>query len=87
MIVLNSIANTTGIKHGGRKKGTSNRLTRELRDALKDVVIQELSLVKENSCKLYAKDRMNILIKLIPFVCPKIKSENHDLNEPLGFRF
>ena len=31
------MANTTGKKHGGRKKGTPNRLTRELRTILKDV--------------------------------------------------
>ena len=32
------MANTTGQKHGGRKKGTPNRLTRELRTILKDVL-------------------------------------------------
>ena len=81
------MANTTVIKHGGRKKGTPNRLTRELRDVLKDVLYQELSFVQENLSKLDPKDRIDLLIKLIPFVCPKIKSENHDLNEPLDFRF
>ena len=81
------MANSTGIKYGGRQKGTPNRLTREVRDILKDVVYQELSLVQENLSKLEPKDRIDLLIKLIPFVCPKIKSENHDLNEPLDFRF
>ena len=41
------MANSTGIKHGGRKKGTPNRLTREPRDVLKDVMYQELSLVQK----------------------------------------
>ena len=81
------MANSTGIKHGGRKKGTPNRLTRELRDVLKDVVYQELSLVQENLSKLDPKDRIDLLIKLIPFVCPKVKSENYNLNEPLDFDF
>ena len=81
------MANSTGIKHGGRKKGTPNRLTREHRDVLKDVVYQELSLVQENLSKLDPKDRIDLLIKLIPFVCTKIKSENHDLNESLDFGF
>ena len=80
------MANSTGIKYGGRQKGTPNRLTREVRDILKDVVYQELSLVQENLSKLEPKDRIDLLIKLIPFVCPKIKSENHDLNESLDFR-
>jgi len=73
--------NKTGIKHGGRKKGTPNRLTRELRDVLKDVVYQE------NLNKLDPKNRIDLLIKVIPFVCPKIKSENHDLNEPSDTSF
>ena len=81
------MANTTGIKHGGRQKGTPNRLTRELRVVLKDVVYQELSLVQENLSKLDPKDRIDLLIKLIPFVCPKVKSENYNLNEPLDFDF
>ena len=63
------MANITGIKHGGRQKGTPNRLTREVRDILKDAVYQELSLVQENLCKLDPKDRIDLLIKLIPFVC------------------
>ena len=69
------MANSTGIKYGGRQKGTPNRLTREVRDILKDVVYQELSLVQENLSKLEPKDRIDLLIKLIPFVCPKRKSE------------
>ena len=81
------MANSTGIKYGGRQKGRPNRLTREVRDILKDVVYQELSLVQENLSKLEPKDRIDLLIKLIPFVCPKIKSENHDLNEPLDLSF
>ena len=68
------MANSTGIKYGGRQKGTPNRLTREVRDILKDVVYQELSLVQENLSKLEPKDRIDLLIKLIPFVCPKRKS-------------
>ena len=46
-----------------------------------------LCLVQENLRKLEPKDRIDLLIKLIPFVCRKIKSENHDLNEPLDLSF
>ena len=63
------MTNSTGIKHGGRQKGTPNRLTREVIDILKDAVCQELSLVQENLSKLDPKDRIDLLIKLIPFVC------------------
>ena len=43
--------------------------------------------MQENLSKLDPKDRIDLLIKLIPFVCPKVKSENYNLNEPLDFDF
>jgi len=36
------MANNTGTKHGGRLPGTPNKLTIELRKALKDVLFSEL---------------------------------------------
>ena len=36
------MANTTGKKFGGRQKGTPNRLTKELRAVLKDLIHEEL---------------------------------------------
>ena len=41
------MANTTGKKFGGREKGTPNRLTKELRSILKDIVYQELEDIKK----------------------------------------
>ena len=41
------MANTTGKKYGGREKGTPNRLTKELRSVLKDIVYQELEKIEE----------------------------------------
>ena len=41
------MANTTGKKYGGREKGTPNRLTKELRTILKDVLYNELEKIEE----------------------------------------
>ena len=41
------MANTTGKKYGGRQKGTPNRMTKELRSVLKDVLFEELGEIKE----------------------------------------
>jgi hypothetical protein len=41
------MANTTGKKYGGRQKGTPNRMTKELRVLLKDIMYQELKEVQE----------------------------------------
>ena len=37
------MANTTGLKFGGRTKGTPNRLTKEVRSILKEVLYFEIS--------------------------------------------
>ena len=62
-------------------------MTKEVRAVLKELVFDEISQVQFHFEKLDPKDRIDLLTKLIPFVCSKIKSENHDLNEPLDFRF
>ena len=46
------MANTTGKKYGGREKGTPNRLTKELRSVLKDIVYQELEKIEERLSEL-----------------------------------
>ena len=46
------MANTTGKKYGGREMGTPNRLTKELRSVLKDIVYQELEKIEERLSEL-----------------------------------
>tara|TARA_B100000780_G_scaffold243031_1_gene186103 strand:- start:17 stop:262 length:246 start_codon:yes stop_codon:yes gene_type:complete len=81
------MANTTGIKHGGRKKGTPNRMTKELRSILKDMMYQEIENIQDNLDQLNPKERLELLIKLMPFVLPKTTSISHASNEPLDFEF
>ena len=75
------------VKHGGRKKGTPNRLTKEVRAVLKEVVFNEMLEVETHFEKLDPKTRIELLIKLMPYVCPKIGSESFNLNEPIDFNF
>ncbi len=77
------MANTTGNKYGGRQKGTPNRLTKELRTLLKDILYQELEQVQERLELLEPKERIELLIKLMPYVLPKTTSVSHKVNEPL----
>ena len=79
------MANTTGHKFGGRQKGTPNRMTKELRSVLKDVVYQELEKIQECLNLLEPKERIELLIKLMPFVLPKTTSISHTTNEPLDW--
>ena len=60
------MANTTGNKYGGRQKGTPNRITKELRTLLKDILYQELEQEQETLELLEPKERIELLIKLMP---------------------
>jgi len=79
------MANTTGVKYGGRQKGTPNRMTKELRSVLKDVLYQELEQIQTHIDTLKPKERVELLIKLMPFVLPKVTSISHTTNEPLDW--
>ena len=79
------MANTSGIKHGGRQKGTPNIMTKELRSILKDILYQELEEVQERFKLLEPKERIELLIKLMPYALPKVTSISHTINEPLDW--
>ena len=79
------MANNTGKKYGGRQKGTPNRMTKELRSVLKDILHQELEQIQEHLETLNSKERVELLIKLMPYILPKVTSISHTTNEPLDW--
>ena len=79
------MANTTGNKYGGRQKGTPNRITKELRTLLKDILYQELEQIQKRLELLEPKERIELLIKLMPYTLPKVTSVSHTTNEPLDW--
>jgi len=81
------MANTTGKKFGGRQKGTCNKLTKEARKSLKDIVFGELESVEELLEELTPKERIEVLLKLLPYAIPKVQTISHTEGEPLDFDF
>ena len=79
------MANTTGKKFGGRQKGTPNRLTKELRTILKDLIYEELETLQERLSQLETQERLEVIIKLLPKVLPKVSPTYHTTDEPVGF--
>jgi hypothetical protein len=75
------MANITGKKYGGREAGTPNRLTKELRSVLKNILHQEIELLPEHFNKLEPKDRLELLVKLLPFALPKVEPESYKIGE------
>ena len=89
------MGNTTGKKFGGRRSGVPNKTTQQSKAIVQKVINNELDNLEVLLSKLSAKDRVNALIKLLPFVIPKqqeisIEAPVHQLqpialtiNEPL----
>jgi hypothetical protein len=62
----------TGQKTGGRKAGTPNKVTSELRKTLKGIIADELDALPTTLIDLPARERLDLVIKLLPFCLPKI---------------
>jgi hypothetical protein len=63
-----------GKKTGGRIAGTPNRLTKELRTTLKGIIAGELDALPQTFEQLPAKERLELLIKMLPYCLPKVDS-------------
>jgi hypothetical protein len=66
------MANNTGIKYGGKQKGTSNKATARLREAFTELLekVQELfdKVAEKNPQKA-----LELLLKLSEFALPKLR--------------
>jgi hypothetical protein len=63
-----------GQKTGGRTAGTPNKVTSELRKTLKAIVASELESLPVTLGELPPRERLDLVIKLLPFCMPKIDS-------------
>ena len=68
-------------RNGGRQKGTPNKLTKELRSLLKDILYDELVNIEDRLNDLETKERIELVIKLMPFVFPKVSMVSSTENE------
>jgi hypothetical protein len=62
-------------KTGGRQSGTPNKVTKELKEILKDIVSEELEHLREQMKNLSPYKRFELLIKILPYVVPKMNGE------------
>jgi len=65
------MANNTGRKYGGRVRGTPNKLTANMREALKTILEGEIKLLPQLLNEMKPEKRAEILSRLLPFVMPK----------------
>jgi hypothetical protein len=60
-------------KTGGRKKGTPNRHTSEIKEAIKNIIDNKLNDVINDFDLLQPQQRIKFFIDLLPYVIPKEK--------------
>ena len=68
------MANNTGIKYGGRQKGTPNKATVRLREAFTELLEDNMGKVQELFDKVAEKNpqkALELLLKLSEFALPK----------------
>lgn len=59
-------------KYGGRIKGTPNLITAELRAVLRLILVKEFETLPETISAIKSPERrLEIIIKLLPFILPK----------------
>lgn len=75
----------TGTKTGGRTKGTPNRMTKEIRAVLKDVIGEQLESMPDVLATLEPKEKLEFIIKLMPYVLPKVEAVKMNDGEGMSF--
>ena len=78
------MANNTGIKYGGRQKGTPNKASAKLREAFTELLEDNIDKVQELFDKVAEKNpqkALELLLKLSEFAIPKLRAIEVN-NEP-----
>jgi hypothetical protein len=67
----------------GRAKGTPNKITKDSREILFTIVKNEIENLPALLEQLEPREKAYILVKLLPFVMPKVNTDEIELPEPI----
>ena len=70
------------IKTGGRKKGTPNKVTTEIRTKIEALIYEHTETINEDLMKLTPKDRVRAYTELLKYVIPTKKDIEVKDNTP-----
>lgn len=65
------MANTTGLKFGGRQKGSLNKTTVEIKDALQSFISNNIDKIQSDFDSLEPKERLIFFEKILPYLITK----------------
>lgn len=71
------MANTTGKKYGGRRKGTPNKKTEELRARVETLIDDNWKKLQVDIQELTSKERVDTIVKLLEYSLPKLSRTEH----------
>lgn len=69
----------------GRPKGVPNVITSELRGILKGIIAGELESLPHRLEALSDEKRLDVLLRLLPYVCPRVNAISHLDGEPFEY--
>ena len=58
----------------GRPKGIPNKVTKDVRQLLNDIVQRNIANIEDDLKELSSKERLQIITGLLPFVVPKLQN-------------
>lgn len=69
-------------KQGGRPLGARNKISETMRESLTEVLKCEIEGLKERFDSLYDIQRIELLVKLLPYAVPKLATEIKITEQP-----
>lgn len=66
--------NNTGLKYGGRSKGTPNKATNEIREYYQLLINNNLETLQRDIESLEPKDRIKVILEISKFILPTLKA-------------
>jgi hypothetical protein len=63
----------------GRPKGKPNKVTSKIRSVLSEVMQEEIKNIPEHIKNLETKDRLEFILKVLPYLTPRLESVAVDL--------
>jgi len=69
-----------GLKTGGRVQGTPNAITSDLRAKIYTIVENQIDNIENDLQALEAKERLQIVEKLISYCVPKLQAQSVEID-------